>query len=446
MLSEFRTRLVTGSAELLLLDVLLERLKSEGLVKARGRQRTDSTHVLAAVRTLNRLERVGETLRATLNELATVAPEWLQMLAPSAWYERYNRPVENYRLPKTEAARQTLAATIGTDGQHLLSAVDAATQQPELAQLPAVWVLRQVWAAQYVEEDGRMRLGSAAELPPSAEQVCSPYDPEARYSKKRDVPWVGYKVQVTETCDPACEGPHVITNVETTPATVPDDNMAAVVHGSLEKRGLLPGDHLVDKGYTDSHVLVDSKQRYGVTIVGPVADDPSWQARLDDGLTKAAFAVDWDRKVVACPAGKESISWLPSTHTESGMVFEARFATRDCFPCPLRPRCTRGKREPRTIGLQAREHFEALQGARKQQKTEIFRASYAARAGIEGTHAQAISRCGLRQCRYIGLAKTRLQHVLTAAAINLVRVAEWFAGTPVAKTRCSRFAALQGAA
>jgi len=150
--------------------------------------------------------------------------------------------------------------------------------------------------------------------------------------------------------------------------------------------------------------------------------------------------------VVTCPAGKQSISWLPSTHTESGMVFEARFASRDCFPCPLRPRCTRGKRGPRTIGLQAREHFEALQGARKQQKTEAFRASYAARAGIEGTHAQAISRCGLRQCRYIGLAKTRLQHVLTAAAINLVRVAEWFAGTPVAKTRCSRFAALQAAA
>ena len=81
---------------------------------------------------------------------------------------------------------------------------------------------------------------------------------------------------MTETCDPACEGPHVITNVETTPATVPDDNMVAVIHGSLEKRGLLPGDHLVDKGYTDSHVLVDSQQRYGVTIIGPVADDPSW--------------------------------------------------------------------------------------------------------------------------------------------------------------------------
>jgi transposase len=445
VLSEFRTRLVEGRAELLLLDALLERLKEQGLVKARGRQRTDSTHVLAAVRTLNRLERVGETLRAALNELAAAAPEWLQALAPAVWYERYGRRVENYRLPKTEAARSALATEIGADGQQLLAALDAAaTDRPELARLPKVEILRRVWAAQYVADGRHMRLGSAAELPPSAGQVCSPYDPEARYSSKRDMSWVGYKVQLTETCDPACAGPHLITNVETTPATTPDDNMVAVVHQSLERRGLLPGEHLVDKGYTDSRVLVDSEQRYGVTIVGPVADDPSWQAR-EGGLTKAAFRVDWGRKVVTCPAGHESISWLPSTHAETGMVFEARFARRDCSPCPLRPRCTRAEREPRIVGLQAREHFEALQGARRHQETAAFRASYAARAGIEGTHAQAVSRCGLRRCRYAGLAKTRLQHVLTATAINLVRVAEWCAGTPVARTRCSRFGALQTA-
>ncbi len=85
VLSEFRTRLVASDAGLLLLDTLLQRLQEQDLVKARGRQRTDSTHVLAAVRTLNRLERVGETLRATLNEVAAVAPEWLQALAPTAW-------------------------------------------------------------------------------------------------------------------------------------------------------------------------------------------------------------------------------------------------------------------------------------------------------------------------------------------------------------------------
>ena len=125
------------------------------------------------------------------------------------------------------------------------------------------------------------------------------------------------------------------------------------------------------------------------------------------------------------------------------MAFEARFARRACCACALRPRCARAKREPRIIGLQEREHFEALQRARKHQETEALRASYAARSGIEVTHAQAIRRCGL--CRYIGRAKAHLQHVLTAAAVNLVRVAEWLAGTPVARTRCSRFAALRTA-
>jgi transposase len=444
VLSEFRSRLVEGGAERLLLDALLQCLRDQDLVKARGRQRTDSTHVLAAVRGLNRLERVGETLRAALNELAVVAPDWLQALAPAVWYERYGRRVENYRLPKTDTARLELATTIGADGQQLLAAVDAAVEQPWLAQLPAIRILRQVWEAQYIEEERRLRWRTVAEMPAAAGQISSPYDPDARYSTKRDIAWVGYKAHLTETCDP--ETPHVVTNVETTPATTPDDNMVAVVHQSLDQRALLPSDHLVDKGYTDSHVMVDSQQQHGVTIVGPVADDPSWQARSGDGLTKAQFLVDWDRQVVTCPAGKQSISWLPNTWPGNGMVFEARFARKDCTPCPLRARCTRSKNEPRIIGLQAREHYEALQSARRRQTTEEFQQNYAARAGIEGTHAQAISRCGLRKCRYIGLAKTHLQHVITAAAVNLVRIADWYTGTPTANTRCSRFAALQLAA
>jgi transposase len=111
---------------------------------------------------------------------------------------RYGRRVENYRLPKTEAARLALAAEIGADGQHLMAALDAAADRPELAQSTMVRVLRQVWAAQYVVDGERLRLGGAAELPRSAEQVSSPYDPDARYSNNRDTAWVGYKVQVTE--------------------------------------------------------------------------------------------------------------------------------------------------------------------------------------------------------------------------------------------------------
>src|SRR4051794_14608442 len=115
VLSEFRSRLIEGKAEQQMLDTLLDRLRELGLVKSRGRQRTDSTHVLTAVRGLNRLERVGETLRAALNEVAVMAPAWLQALAPAEWYERYAKRVENYRLPKTDAARQELATAIGAD-------------------------------------------------------------------------------------------------------------------------------------------------------------------------------------------------------------------------------------------------------------------------------------------------------------------------------------------
>jgi hypothetical protein len=151
-------------------------------------------------------------------------------------------------------------------------------------------------------------------------------------------------VHLTETCD---EGtPHLIVNVETTPATTPDDNMIEVVHKSEQERDLLPGEHLVDKGYTDAHVLVESRREYGVTIIGPVAEDPSWQARAGEGFDKGCFEVDWERQVVTCPAGKESISWLPNTYPQNGMVSEVRFARKDCAPCPFRARCTKAQKEP----------------------------------------------------------------------------------------------------
>ncbi len=441
VLSEFRTRLVKGQAAQILLDTLLARVRELGLLKRRGRQRTDSTHVLAAVRMLNRLERVGETLRATLHALAVVAPEWLRQVAEPPGFERYGRRVENYDLPKTEAARKELAHQIGADGQRLLQAIDAARDQAWLQKVPSVLTLRRIWAEQYIKEEGTLRWREVKEMPAAAEQLTSPYDTEARYSTKRDIEWIGYKVHLTETCDAAT--PHLIVNVETTPATTPDDHRAAVVQQSLKERHLLPREHLVDKGYTDSQMLVDSEREYGVTILGPVAEDPCWQAREGTGFDKSQVVVDWERQVVTCPAGKQSISWHPHTYPASGMAFEARFARHDCTPCAFRARCTRAKVEPRIVGLQVREQYEALQAARKRQTTKEFQQQYAARSGIEATHEQALRRCGLRRSRYIGMVKTHLQHLLTATAINLVRLGEWFAGLAPAPTRHSRFAALQ---
>lgn len=146
--------------------------------------------------------------------------------------------------------------------------------------------------------------------------------------------------------------------------------------------------------------------------------------------------------MATCPAGKESAAFRLTAHAPGGPAWEVRFARRDCTPCPSRAQCTRAARDPRALTLLPRDQYAALHAVQRAQTTAAFKDAYAARAGIESTHAQAIRRCGLRRCRYLGLAKTRLQHVATAAALNVVRAAEWAAGTPPAPTRQSALARL----
>jgi transposase len=246
VLSEFRTRLVEGQAEQGLFDTALTCLRERGLLRARGRQRTDSTHVLAAIRTLNRLACVAETLRHALNDLADVAPDWLRTQITPDWFDRYRQRVEEYRLPKDKAARQQLAETIGRDGFTLLQAIDAATAPAGLWARPALQVLRRVWIQQYYVPAPDVRWRTAEDLPPHALLICSPYDPAARYATKRETHWTGDKVHLTETCD---EGePHLITKVETTSATTNDVELTGIIHSHLAAHALLPHEHGVDTG------------------------------------------------------------------------------------------------------------------------------------------------------------------------------------------------------
>src|SRR5215207_4693781 len=173
VLCEFRSRLLAGSAEERLLHELLEACQARGLLKARGRQRTDATHVLASIRVLNRLELVGETLRAALNEIAAVAPDWLRAAAPRAWYKRYAHRVEDDRLPRSAAEREAYARTVGGDGLALLDRLDEPATPEGLRRLPEVEVLRRVWARHLVREggappDGGVRLRVKDEPPPPA--------------------------------------------------------------------------------------------------------------------------------------------------------------------------------------------------------------------------------------------------------------------------------------
>ncbi len=450
VLSKFRARLIASGSEMRLFEIMLEHLKTQGLLKAGGHQRTDSTHILAAVRTLNRLERVGETLRHALNVLAEVAPGWLHAHAQPEWYERYGRRMENYRFPKPETARSELGATIGRDGIHLLQAVDAAADLLWLRDLPAILTLRQVWAEQYTDLSGDICFREKKDLESPADLIVSPYDTEARYSVKRGMEWIGYKVHFTETCNE--ELPHLITYVETTTAGVPDDQVLESVHQALAKLEVLPEIHLVDAGYTDAEGLVSSQRDYGITLMGPVAADPSWQAKAGEGFDKANFRIDWEHEVAICPAGKQNYSWLPNGDRSRGVAggIRVQFSGRDCSACPLRSQCTRAKSAPRELVLLPRDRYEALREAKSRQSTAEFREEYAMRAGIESTHAQGIRRSDLRRTRYVGLAKTRLQHIFTAIALNMVRAVEWLSDLssvqpPQPKTRVSHFAALEKA-
>jgi transposase len=177
VLCEFRSRLLEGSAEERLLGKLLDACRARGLLKARGRQRTDATHVLASIRVLNRLELLGETLRAALNELATVAPDWLRRVAPEGWYERYARRIEDGRLPRAAAEREAYARTVGGDGFALLDRLDRPETAAELRGLPKVAILRRIWARHFVRGDGAAPGGGARlrakEDPPPEERSRS---------------------------------------------------------------------------------------------------------------------------------------------------------------------------------------------------------------------------------------------------------------------------------
>ncbi len=457
VLCEFRARLLQHEAAERLLARLLDAARENGLLKAHGRSRTDSTHVLAAVRTLNRLELVGETLRAALNAIAIAAPGWLRAVAPAEWHERYDRRVEDMRLPDTRPKREAYGVQVGTDGFVLLDALGRAGAPSDAAALPEVAVLRRVWTRHFEQAEigsgdgttGGQQADRCVRMRPvqgrgSGDRVESPYDTDAQFRSKHATRWTGYMVHLTESCDE--EMPRLVVNTDTTPANMHEAQRTAAIHDALAAKGLAPSEHLVDSAYVSADHLVTARTRHGIDLVGPGRPNVSWQSRSGgDAFTLADFTVDWDRKAVRCPEGKESGLWTSNAkHRGPGSIIHVQFRAADCRPCPSRARCTRScsKYQGRVLAVMPQPEHEALAAARAREGTAEGKCLYAQRNGVEGTLSQAVRIFGLRRARYRGLAKTGFQHVATAAALNLDRLAAWFAGRPLAPTRTSRLAAL----
>ena len=174
--------------------------------------------------------------------------------------------------------------------------------------------------------------------------------------------------------------------------------MLPPIQAALAARELLPAVHLVDAGYTETAHLLTSQQQYQIDLVGPLQQDTSWQAREGRGCAARDFRVDWEQRTVACPGGKQSIGWQEKEE-DGRPVVKARFAPADCRGCPLRECCTRSETAGRGLTLPAEPVYQALAAARARQETAEFATVYAARAGVEGSHSQAVRRCGGRQCR-----------------------------------------------
>ncbi len=468
VLSEFRARVTGHELEETVLDALLAALVAGGLVKAGGKQRTDSTHVMAAVRALHTIELAGESVRAAMEALAAACPDWLaQRFCVSDWTRRYGARIDSWRLPAGKAERDRLTIEYARDGYALVAACYEQAAPPWAREIPAVQMLRMMLVQNFTrghDERGREVIsgrepGLESGVPPAHLKISSPYDTGARWGAKTDLRWLGWKLHISETCDgpPGCGcprdwgapapgrcahdvRPNLITHVATTDATVPDSEMTIAVSAALARKNLAPGRHYLDSGYASARSMLEAARLSGTTLVTPLLADTSRQAREKSGYDRSAFTIDYGARTATCPQGSTSKGWYP-TRCRGKDVIIIEFPAAACRPCPARQLCT-SARKGRQLTIPPRELHDVIIRARAGQVSSDWQQDYARRARAEATISQAAAVTGIRRSRYRGHAKTHLEHVYCATALNLYRLDAYWNNTPIDRKRTSHLARL----
>ena len=415
VLSEFRDRLIDGQAEKRVFEKLVEEIRAMGLIKERGKQRSDSIAMLVKVRRLSRIEMVVETLRLAVVALVTAHREWCEEIIPPSWEEKYGERFVRQRYSEKEW--QEYETNIGNDGEWLLKRLTEGGAPAGLKDLPEVQILKTVWAQQFREETGQMVYKDLKKYDGHT-QIQTPHDPEARYSRKRNFEWLGDKVQVTETEDDGY--PHIITDMVATDSNQTDYEELPLIQDRLIERQCKPDEHYVDAGYMSGPNLAHS-QDLQIDLIGPLPEVVTPQDLLPDGITQAQFQMDPEQKTATCPQGHQARNPSLTANTWS-----FHFPQKTCAVCPLRPHCCTGK-GGRTVGMNI--HYAPVQKARSRQKTEAFKQDYHQhRSGVEGSLSALVRGHGLRVSRYIGQKKRNVQAILTGCAANLKRTARWLSG------------------
>lgn len=408
----FRARLIARQQERLVFDQVIDHLKQLGLLASGGKVRTDSTHIIALVERLGCLELVTESIRLALKAATDVVPEWVKANIPTAFSETYRDRQSAYGL--SDSAVQTRLITSGGDGLWFLGQWDqavpvSADQVPE-----AVTLLRTVLAQQFPNGDAGK---PPSKRPRGHDIIDSPHEPEARTATKRDKPWTGYKLQVTESCDDG--KPRLINDVDMTNACVPDNLVVSAVQQRLTERGLKPKEHYGDQGYISAENLARSAA-VGITLMGRPGQDTCHRP----GFQLQDFQIEEGQHQARCPAGQVSRYWHEEAVPGGQQRVKIRFDRRTCRQCPSFGLCTKST-QGRSIELHP---FRDILAARRAEALLAeFRRRLHVRAGVERTIADLVLGCGLRYACYRGMAKVRLQGLFTAIGVNLTRVARWWA-------------------
>jgi hypothetical protein len=343
-----------------------------------------------------------------VNELA---PDWVRQMLPASFQEAYSHPQSEYGLSQAQVRSRLVQA--GQDGFWFLAQLEQSAPL-ELRQLPEVSTLRTVLAQQFPQGPHKP---PAPKRPTGREVIESPHEPEARFAIKRGQGWIGYKVQITETCD--ADLPHLIVDLEATAALDNDAPQLPAIQQRLQARDLLPAEQQVDQGYMSGEHLVKSAE-LGINLLGiPLAD-----TQAPAGFRQTDFAVDVAARQALCPAGHANRVWSEKQDPQGRPPqILIRWAAATCQTCPFFGRCTHS---PQGRSLTLHPYRAALLARRAEVQTEAFRQKLHLRAGIEGAISELVRMHGLRKARYRGLAKQRLQNYFIALAANLKRLARWW--------------------
>lgn len=408
-LSVFRKRLVEHQQERYAFDQLLKYARQEGVLADVVTILSDTTNAKGAGATQDTYTLLRKGIRKLLKTMGYPLPG--KRSGCSAQLESLLRTyVDQDRKAEIDwgdvSARNAQLKTLVSDSEAVLELAIQQMDDPEVRSLG--WMIRKIIGddVEQTSEGGyKIRPGTAAD------RFISIYDPEMRHGRKSaSKKFDGHKVSTS--IDQASE---LILDIEDLAAPLGDGQDLLPAMERIEAHvGVVIERAIVDGAYGSGENRAACAERTRpVDLLAPV------RRPGDAEVDKSAFQIDIQAQRASCPNGQTVSASRVITNEEGRTAYSFTFERSVCQLCTRFERCVRSKTTGRTIHLGFYENY--LREARQRQETEAFQKLYRLRPRVEGKQSELVSH-GLRNTRYVGKTKRRLQRLWLAAAVNLNRL------------------------